>query len=264
MRRAQGLALAGLLSLAGCPRGPGAPTPVAHLGRAIPVADATDLLRRVIAANDGYGTLETVHQVSIEIALGRERSEKRSFRGLLAIRRPGSFRLQILGPVGARLLDLLYLPPGRVRVMATAPMLARSSKLPELAESIARDIAAIFRLDPQPEADRRSLEESVALASGRAPLYELKEHHRGTLVRQLTIFAATLAVSRCELADGAGGLRTITYGDYERHPRPGEAGALLVPRSIHLAREGGSFYWLAIRVESLILDTDLDKRLFVE
>jgi hypothetical protein len=257
-----------VLALAGCPRGPGAPAPVAHLGRAVPVADASDLLRRVTAANDGYGTMETVHQVAIEIALGKERSEKRSFRGLLAIRRPGSFRLQILGPVGARLLDLLYLPPGRVKVMATAPMLAQSSKLPELAESIARDLAAIYRLDPQPESDRRVVEESIALASGRAPLYELKEYRGATLLRQLTVFAATLAVSRCELADGAGGMRTITYGDYERHERKarrGEpAGALLVPRSIHLAREGDSFYWLAIRVESLILDTALDKRLFVE
>jgi hypothetical protein len=228
------------------------------------VGDGAELLRRVIAANDGYGTLETVHAVTIEIALGKERSEKRSFRGLLAIQRPGSFRLQILGPVGTRLLDLLYLA-GKVKVVETAPMLARSSKLPELAESIARDIAAIFRLDPQPEVDRRGIEESVALASGRAPLYELKEHRQGELVRQLTIFAATLAVSRAEVADGAGGLRTITYGDYQQHGvrKAGAPGSLLVPRSIHLSREGGVFYWLSIRVESLILDTELDKRLFL-
>jgi hypothetical protein len=258
------LLVAALLLCAGCPRGPVGPTPVSHLGRAIPVADGAELLRRVIAVNDGYGTLETVHSVTIEIALGKDRSEKRSFRGLLAIRRPGHFRLQILGPVGSKLLDLLYLA-GQVKVVATAPMLERSSKLPVLAESIARDIAAIYRLDPQPEVDRRAIEESVALASGRAPLYELKEYRKGQLVRQLTIFAASLAVSRCELADGAGGLRTITYGDYERHrARKGDLPhALLVPRSLHLAREGRDFYWLSIRVESLILDTDLDKRLFL-
>jgi len=254
-----------LLALAGCPQRAAGPFPVDHQGRAVAVADAAELLRRVLVANDGYGTLETVHSVTIEIVLGKERSEKRSFRGLLAIQRPGSFRLQILGPVGAKLLDLLYLS-GRVKVISTSPVLARSSKLPELAGSIAHDIAAIYRLDPQPEVERRSLEESIALASGRAPLYELKEYRRGNLVRQLTLFAASLAVSRCELSDGEGGLRTITYGDYQRHDA-GSAGSphpLLVPRSIHLAREGRVFYWLSIRVESLILDTDLDKRLFAE
>jgi hypothetical protein len=255
MRRLPLLASAALLASA-CPHLAATVKPVNHGGRARPVADARDLLAQLTLANDGWGTLETVHAVTIEIALGQHRSEKRSFRGLLAVRRPAHFRLQILGPAAIKLLDILY-ADGASRAVFVAPELARSSRLPELVSSIAGDIAAVYRLDPQPVATRRHLEESISFASGRAPLYELKEYRGETLIRQLTVFAATLAVSRCELADGHGGSRTIVFGDYEQH------GKVLVPRSVHLAREGAAFYWLAIRVESVRLDVPLDKRLFL-
>ena len=137
-----------------------------------------------------------------------------------------------------------------------AEELQRSSRIGELAGDIAGDIAAIFRLDPQPHPTRRVLEETVAIASGSAPLYELREYGDADLLRQTTVFAASLAISRCEVGDGRGGLRTITYGEYQRH------GKLLVPRQIHLSREGQVFYWLAIEVESASVDVKLDDRLF--
>jgi hypothetical protein len=245
-----------LVLLVGCHAPAPRTGPVRHEGPAVVVSGADDLLRRVLEANDGYGTLEAVHHVTIEIALGEGRSEKRSFRALLAIRRPGMFRVQLLGPVGIRLMDLLY-QAGVVRIMYLATALQRSSRIAELAHDIAGDIAAVFRLDPQPHPTRRSLEETVAIASGSAPLYELHEYRGDDPVRQLTVFAASLAISRCELSDGRGGERTITYGGYERF------GSLLVPRQIHLAREGRVFYWLSIQVESATIDAKLDDRLFL-
>jgi hypothetical protein len=38
---------------------------------------------------------------------------------------------------------------------------------------------------------------------------------------------------------------------------------VLVPGSIHLAKEGMVFYWLSIQVESVTLDEDLDNKLFL-
>jgi hypothetical protein len=242
--------------LLGCPHAPTRLGKVSHDGPAIRVADADELSRRIQEVNDGYGTMETVHRVTIEIALGEGRSEKRSFKALLAIRRPGHFRVQLLGPMQIRLMDLLY-QSGQVKVVQIADELRRSSRIGELVNDIAGDIAAIFRLDPQPHPTRRRIEETVSPASGRVPLYELREHRDDTLVRQMTIFAATLAISRAELSDGQGGSRTITYGDYEHF------GALVVPRQIHLTREGRVFYWLAIQVESATIDPKLDDRLFL-
>ncbi len=248
--------LLALLVGAACPPPPRPSVALDHLGRAIPVADADTLLRRVLETNDGYGTLETVHRVTIEIALGEGRSEKRSFRALLAIRRPGHFRLHILGPMGIRLIDLLY-ERGRVRVVKVADELARSSRLPEILDSIAGDIATIYRLDPQPHPTSRKLEESVSLASRAAPLYELREYQGATQVRQLTIFAATLAISRVEEQGPGGEQRTVTYGDYRGD------GKLVIPWSIHLSREGKVFYWLSVQVESATVDQKLDDRLFM-
>jgi hypothetical protein len=242
--------------LLGCPHAPMRLGKASHEGPAIRVADADELARRVQEVNDGYGTMETVHRVTIEIALGEGRSEKRSFKALLAIRRPGHFRVQLLGPMQIRLMDLLY-EAGQVKVVQLADELRRSSRIGELVNDIAGDIAAIYRLDPQPHPTRRRLEETVSTASGRAPLYELRELRDDTLLRQMTVFAATLAVSRAEIPDGQGGSRTITYGEYEHF------GPLVVPRQIHLSREGRVFYWLAIQVESATIDPKLDDRLFL-
>ena len=241
---------------AACHSPPIAIRPVDHRGQAIRLSNAAELMQRVLRANDGYGTLKTVHHAAIEIALGEDRSENRSFRAVLAIRRPGHFRLTILGPMGVKLIDLLY-AAGQSKVLYLAFELRKTSRLPEILDSISADIAAIYRLDPQPVSGRCQMEESVALASGRAPLYELKEYSAGEISRQMTIFAATLAIARYEVVDRRGDIRTITYGDYETN------GNLLIPRSIHLSKEGTTFYWLSIRVESVAIDQELDNNLFV-
>lgn len=254
MRARRVTLLAALLPCA-CPAPPVPVRPVDHRGTAQKIASPEQLLERVTAVNDGYGTLTTVHQVTVEIALGGDRSEKRSFRGALAIRRPAHFRLQILGPMGIKLVDLLYVR-GKASVLYLEPKLQMSSRLPEIIQSIAGDIRAIYRLDPCPHADRRRMEETVTLASGRAPLFDLKEYRGKDLVRQMDIFGNTLAVARSQVVEGID-IRTITYGDYEAH------GELLVPRSIHVAKEGTVFYWLSIQVESVSIDEELDEDIFV-
>lgn len=242
---------------------PGCPSPrvpsrvIQHKGPAVQVSSPKELLTKVQRVNDGYGTLKSVHKVALEIALGGDRSEKRTIRGALAIYRPGLFRLQILGPMGILLADLLY-RSGEVKVIEVSDALKRSSRLPEILESIAGDLRAIYRLDPLPRYDRRKMEQTVSLASGATlPSYTLKEYRRGELVRQLDIFAASLAIGRTELVDEEGDVRTITYGDFRTD------GKVVVPQRIHVAKEGKIFYWLSIEVESVTLDEDLDEDLFV-
>jgi len=241
------------IALAACPAS--APIQqVNHEGKARKFASADQLLRETLEVNDGYGTLTTVHNVTVEIALGGQRSEKRSFRAAIAVRRPACFRLQILGPMGLKLADLLY-TRGETRVLHVDRSLQRSSRLPTILESVARDIRAIYRLDPVPRVQRRQVEESVSLASGAAPLLDLKEYSGQDLVRQMDVFAATLAIARCQVVEGID-IRTMTYGAYETN------GKLMIPRQIHVAKEGSVFYWLSIRVESVSIDEELDPEIF--
>lgn len=249
-----GLLLAFLLT--GCPAPKTPLRSVTHEGQAIPFERADELLRRISEVNDGYGTLSTVHKVTAEIALGGNRSEKRTFRGALALRRPRNFRLQILGPMGVKLADLLY-DGGKTRVLHMDRNLQRASRLPQIIESIAGDIRAIYRLDPLPHCTRRKLEASVSFASGAAPLYDLKEYRGEEIVRQLDVFAATLAIARSQVVDEKADVRTVTYGGYESD------GKLMVPKTIHVAKEGTVFYWLSIQVESVTIDEELDDELFV-
>jgi hypothetical protein len=239
----------------GCPKPEPVSYPVNHGGRAIQLEDASKLLQRVTEANDGYGTLKSIHQVAIEIALGGDRQEQRTFKGVIAVRRPGAFRLRVLGPAGIDLFDLLYLS-GKVKILHVADMLKRSSKLPQILSSVAEDIRTIYRLDPKPEVTRRKMEESVSLASGSAPLYVLRGYRGDKLVREMDIFAASLAIARSEVVSQEGAVRTVTYGDYE------QVGEVLVPRSIHVGTRGESFYWLSIKVKSVTLNEELNEELF--
>lgn len=249
--------IAVLVLASGCPS-PRVPSQaIQHSGPAVQVSSPQELLKKVQQVNDGYGTLKSVHKVALEIALGGDRSEKRTIRGALAIYRPGLFRLQILGPMGILLADLLY-RSGKVKVVEVSDALKRSSRLPEILESIAGDLRAIYRLDPLPRYDNRKMEQTVSLASGATlPLYSLKEYRRGEIVRQLDIFASSLAIARTELVNEEGDVRTITYGDFRTD------GKVVVPQRIHVAKEGKIFYWLSIEAESTTLDEDLDEDLFV-
>ncbi len=228
---------------------------VDHKGMAQRIKGPDELLQKVRRANFGYAQLRTVHEVTIVITPDADREEKRFVRGVLAVRRPDLFRLAILGPGGIKLMDVLY-GGGRHRVLHLAPTLAKSSLLPTIIASLCQDIRAMYDLSPSPFTTRRAVEDTVAVASGNAPLFDLKEYHQDNIVRRLTIFASTLAISRIHEVDARGESRTITFGDYESD------GRVLVPRSFHVARSGSLDYWLMIRVKEVALDEELDDRLF--
>lgn len=230
-------------------------TAVSHVGRAVPIKDAADLLGRVRQASHGYRQLRTVHAVTVVMAPGKPGQEKRFLRGVLAVRRPGLFRLVVLGPGGFKAMDVIF-GAGRHRLLYLAPQLKRASLLPTIVASLSQDIRVIYDLQPAPYVTRRVVEETVATASGRAPLYELREYRKELLARQITVFAASLAVSRIYETDELGERRTITFGDYQRR------GRYLYPKTIHVARDGSLSYWLMINVEQLELDQPLDERLF--
>ena len=217
--------------------------------------DPEGLLARVREANTGYTELKTVHEVTIVITPDEKREEKRFVRGVLAVRRPDLFRLMILGSGGFKLMDILY-GGGQHKVLYLAPTLGRSSLLPTIIASLCQDIRAMYDLIPSPPVTRRVVDETVASASGRTPLFDIKEFHHEVIVRRLTIFASTLAISRIHEEDRRGNSRTITFGDYETD------GRRLVPRSFHVARSGSLDYWLMIRVKEVTLDEKLDDALF--
>ena len=226
-----------------------------HNGLARQVKGPDELLGKVDKANYSYAQMKTVHAVTLVITPNEDREEKRFLRGVLAVRRPDLFRLVVLGPGGIKLMDILY-GGGRHKVLHLAPGLGKSSLLPGIVASLCADIRAIYNLTPAPPSDRRVVEETVAVASRRAPLFDIKEYRGVDIVRRLTVFASTMAISRLHEEDRRGESRTITFGDYESD------GQRLIPMTIHVARSGSLDYWLLIRVKQISFDEELDDRLF--
>jgi hypothetical protein len=230
--------------------------PLEQGGPARPVERAEELLQHVVERNDGYGTLRARAKISLELELGPDKSEKLTASALLRVHRPGHFRLELRAYSGELLFDLVG-SRGRHRVLYVAPaLLAPASALSDLLPVLAADLRHLLRLDPQPSVERRAVEETVSLASGSQPLFEIREYGRGEEpVRRWTVFAASLAVARMEVSD-EGGERTITFGDYETD------GRIVIPRSFHLARVGQTFYWLSCTFEELEVDAKLDGSIF--
>jgi hypothetical protein len=229
---------------------------VTHQGAILRVKDADELYRRIIETNDGYGTLQTTHKIDLEIVLSGDRTEKKSFRAVLAINRPRLFRLNILGPMGAKLLDLLY-EGGRHTLLYLDQALKKSSRFPEIIDSMVGDLRAIYRLDPLPSNMQRKMRFTQNSSTLDVPLYSLNEYRDDNLIGQMDAFATTLAIARSEGVDQSGNVRKITYRDYETD------GKVMIPRTIRLTKEGPIFYWLSIKVESIALDQKQDERLFL-
>ena len=123
-------------------------------------------------------------------------------------------------------------------------------------DSIAEDIRAIYRLFPKRLVSlrRMSLYESFGI-----PRYRLEERAPNQqFVRQLDVFATTMAIERTEVVDRRGQKRTITYSDYVNI-----GGGLLMARKIDLIRHGSDGYWLKIKVQSNTIDQKLANELFV-
>jgi len=231
--------------------------PLNHHGPAIASPNSTDMLARAFQFNDGYKTLTSVHRVEAEIAQSQSPTKKYGFKGIIAIQRPDRFRLRVLGPMDVKFLDLVYLQ-GKVQIIHFSEQIQKQSKLLDIFEGIADDIKAIYRLDPHPTILKTKIEDGVAFQENRTPIFYVTERGDGNFERQMTLYAATLAIFQQEERKQNGDILNITYRDYKtldnRH----------IPFLIQLTREGSVSYWLTIRVESVSIDQPIDDSLFFE
>ncbi len=123
----RGVALAALLCGCGPPRLP-------------PAAPTTGAWR----------THTAEHRVALDYEDASGKREQRSLRGVIAVERPGRFRLRALGPGGIALFDLLYLD-GEVRVVKSLrDAAAGESAFGRIVRGMARDLALAYGLAPRP------------------------------------------------------------------------------------------------------------------
>lgn len=137
MRPAGGLRLAvvlGLAGLAACgPREVGRPS-VAPL-----VAGGTW---------GNWRTLRAEHKAQVTARAADGSEESRALRGVIAVERPGRFRLRALGPGGITLFDLLSVD-GKPEVVASLRD-PRGDLFSRLLASIGGDLSAAYDLAPRP------------------------------------------------------------------------------------------------------------------
>jgi hypothetical protein len=232
--------------------------PVYHSGEIRVFKDVSALEQEVVARNFGYRTLKTVHQVSLDLRAGDAPTAPRALTGVLALRRPDRFRLTVLGPMGAKLLDVIYVA-GRTQLVATSATHQRHVDLSRLVPTFVADIAQIYRLGAPRSVARRVMEESLSLAGSTVPLTSIKDYDaEGKLMRETMVYATSLAISRVEWTEANGDTKSIVCGDHRNYR------GHLQPSTIVLTSEGKSNYGLTIRVQALELDGPLHPRLFLE
>lgn len=114
-----------------------------------------------------WRTLRSEHRVTVEAKDASGKMETRALRGLVAVERPGRFRLRALGPGGITLFDVLYVD-GEVKVIESLRD-PRGSVLGELLRSIGGDLAVAYGLAPRAAeaALVREGDELVARGTGR-------------------------------------------------------------------------------------------------
>jgi hypothetical protein len=98
----------------------------------------------VVAGNTwgAWRTLRSEHLVTVETG-----GERRILRGVIAVERPGRFRLRALGPGGVTLFDLLY-RDGATDVIHSLRD-PRGETFARILASIASDLAAAYDLAPR-------------------------------------------------------------------------------------------------------------------
>ena len=105
-----------------------------------------------LVEHPAWKTLSAQHRVTVNVRL-EHGADVRTLRGLVAVQRPGSFRLRALGPAGLTLFDLLV-RDGQPKVVSAIrrPEQGASGKaLDEVIHSLAADLACAYLLTPAPE-----------------------------------------------------------------------------------------------------------------
>ncbi|MCC6751021.1 MAG: hypothetical protein IT371_25415 [Deltaproteobacteria bacterium] len=242
-----------LLGLAGCcPPPPGREARAAG-GATSPAPRAAQALAALRAVSDGFRTLRTVHRVELEIPLPGGGVERRRFTGVLAVQRPSSLRLRVLGPFSLPLFDLLGKGEA-VQIKHLAAILRRRSQLPGILDSIAADLRAAYGLGAavRPEGPAGDL---TSWTDGHGTM-DLCRGGTGDVRRCWQIQAATgrLTALREWWPDGTH--RRLLFDEHR------QVGPLALPLRMRVQVEGKRRYRVAIRVEAVEPDVPLDPELF--
>ena len=138
-----------------------------------------------LVEHPAWTTLSAQHRVTVRVRL-EHGTDTRTLRGLVAVQRPGSFRLRALGPAGLTLFDLLVRDgqPKVVSAIRRPDQGASGKALDDVIHSLAADLACAFLLSPAP--DGRAV-------TRQGDVVEVKEPGRTV---QLTRFAGTPATWR--------------------------------------------------------------------
>ena len=186
----------------------------------------TELVVPVVAGGTwgSWRTLRAEHKVTIVARAADGKEDQRALRGVIAVERPGRFRLRALGPGGITLFDLLSVD-GKTSVL-------RSLRDPQgelfgrLLASIAGDLAAAYDLRPRP---------SELGQGGGGGGRSLRVDGRDVLIVEP--------------------LRTVRLSEFR------ETGRGPAPTRMKIESTAGG-YRVAIEAEGTILDDTLDPELF--
>lgn len=139
-----------------------------------------------------WRTLAAEHKVVVTTT-GEGNHQRRALRGVIAVERPGSFRLRALGPAGITLFDVLY-RDGRTQILGRLADAAGPDS-PALLSAVAADLAAAYDLAPRPP------ERTVSL---RGAEVVVEEPERTVRLRAFAKAGHGPAPSRMSIVDRAG------------------------------------------------------------
>ncbi len=218
---------------------------------------ADELLAKALPLNDGYKTLTTMHRVSLELNQAEGRLLHYHFRGALAIKRPGTFRLQILGTMGLKLADIRS-ALGRYQTLFLARKLKKSPLFLKVIPSIVEDIRGIYRLQPELLSARKTLSLSKDVPPEAPCQFAVSFYRKNRRVSTLDILATTFAIVGNKLQDDAQSFCQIRFGAWTKQ------GKYLIPKQIIVKRTRPFVYQLKILVESIQMNVNLDPEMFSE
>ena|GEM_PF-6754280 len=215
--------------------------PVYHSGETKRFKTGINLFAAMRSAQDNYRRKKETWRLAIERTLANGSTLRGSFKATLSVERPHALHLSIYTSMRIKLLEVLVVGKKRtIKFRNKKPELAQD--LMKLLDTLLDDIQAINRFDPQPKIDRRKIEETISLRAQSDPTFSLKEYSGDRLRRQWSAYAASLAITRLEDHHRDDDIRTIIFGDFEKHQ------GVIVPQKIVVTHEGALTQWTSIEV----------------
>ncbi len=114
-----------------------------------------------------WKTMSVQHVAELTVVVEPGKVERRKMRALLAIERPGKFRMRALGPGGLTLFELVM--NGADATVKNAIRDPKGTVLDKVTQSLITDLVAIYRLEPFYESHSNDLagKEAIYQATGR-------------------------------------------------------------------------------------------------